>query len=87
MVKIQNLSKSRKISIIASNKNFNQFCITNYEKNTNDIISHCKRLEDHDEAEDIITGILQNFLNHLHSKGLAVSTITTNSSQNRSFRQ
>jgi len=72
--KIQNLSDSRKIAIIQSNKLFNNFCIGNYSKTTDDIIKYSKALS-LDDSEETILDILQEWLNHLHTKNLVVPTI------------
>ena len=72
--RIQNLSDSRKRSIVNSNKWFSDFCIKNYDKSTDDIIKYSKSLN-RDDTEDTILEVLQEWLNHLHSKKLVIPTI------------
>ena len=74
ILKIQNLSDSRKRSIINSNSWFDDFCVKNYKKTKDEIIAYVKTLNI-DDSEETITDLLQEWLNHLHSQKLVVPTI------------
>jgi len=71
--RIQNLSKARKESIKISNRKFDEFCLNNYQKSRDEIITYVKTL-DNEEREDQLLDLLQEWLNHLH-KTLVVSSM------------
>ena len=72
--KIQNLSESRKLSIRQSNQWFGEYCEKNYDKTLDELIAYAKTLSI-DDSEEIVLEVLQDWMNHLHSKKLVVSTI------------
>ena len=73
MDKIQNLSSARKDSIQISNRKFDKFCLKNYDKSRDEIITYLKTLSD-EEREDELLEVLQDWINHL-KKTLVVSSI------------
>ena len=73
MDKIQNLSSARKDSIQISNRKFDEFCLKNYDKSRDEIITYLKTLND-EEREDELLEVLQDWINHL-KETLVVSSI------------
>jgi len=72
--KIQNLSESRKLSITQSNNWLGEYCEKNYDKTLDELIAYSKTLSI-DDSEETMLDVLQEWMNHLHSKKLVVSTI------------
>lgn len=72
---IQNLEYSTRTNYIATLKQFEKFCYSNYgKKNIQDVVDEIKSLQPEDKDEAFI-GMLQDFVNNLVSSKLANTTI------------